>query len=116
MGKHNNPGKAEKTSSVSPPKKENKQDRSPSPKKNEKPIVTPDDSESITLLRHPIYTLKIFGFVCAGFLKQFWHFLFKHKILVILLAATLLVPHIVPGPHQNVHIFLSAICFYNSLS
>jgi hypothetical protein len=63
------------------------------------------DFSHVTLIRHPVLTLKVTGILIVNLLKQVFDFIIHHSILIGILLSICAAFLYAPGPHDPVFIF-----------
>lgn len=58
--------------------------------------------EEITLWKNPILTVSTFILCCLEWAGQAWTIIRQRIVMIVLLIAVIVVPHVVHGPHTPV--------------
>jgi len=70
--------------------------------------------EKVTLWKNPVRTLQLFSAVLIRFVGKIFRHIFRNIIYYIILAAIIIVPHVIHGPHTPVN--QSITLFYTKSS
>jgi hypothetical protein len=70
-------------------------------------LIKEEDIESVSLITHPILTLKTLAVIFKDLALTSLKFISRNLISVLVLATILVLPHLVSGPHSKVRIYSS---------
>jgi membrane protein YqaA with SNARE-associated domain len=87
-GQSKSPSNKPQAKQANPPKASSKQE-----------VANKPEIEKVTLWKNPIRTLQLFTAVLARFFGNIFRHILRNIIYYIILAAIIIVPHVVHGPH-----------------
>jgi hypothetical protein len=66
--------------------------------------------KDISLFTSPLQTVWSLVFVLIELLQQLLGFILRHAILITVIIASVVIPHLVDGPHSSVFQFVTQAC------
>lgn len=64
--------------------------------------LTEEEIESVSLLTHPLLTLKTLAVIFKDLTVASFKFISRNFLLVLILVSAIVAPHLVKGPHSKV--------------